>query len=391
MAQRFRILHALSKMAVGGSVMNTLISCREMIRRGYPSSVVVGPERPVEGDLFALADQWKVPVIFASHLYRSLNPFRDLLATQQLSSILRRGNFSILHTHSAKTRVLGRIAARRVPGTKVVQTAHGWTFCDQQTPVRKSLYVALEKLGFSLADATIVVTPRDIDKGVAAGIGREEDYTVIRSGVEFEAFRSARGTGKAARASLGIPPDVPVVGSVMRLCWQKAPLDFVETARRIRTAVPDATFLVVGEGPLRGAMECSIERAGLSGCFMMLGERNDVDRILQAMDIFLLTSRFEGLPRALLEALAAGIPSVATDVGGVSELLKDGRFGSLVRAGDLQGAAEAVVGLLEADPSTRADLMNGIDTALEPFSASRMVDDLQHLYENLVEDGSVKK
>jgi len=369
---------------VGGSQLNTLITCRELSRMGYPSAIVTGSERPPEGDFFDLAEEWGVPVHVVPSLRRSISPLADLSAALAIRRILLRGSYGIIHTHSAKVRFLGRIAGRTCPGVKVVQTAHGWPFFSTQNERQRRLYIRLERLGFGLAHRTIVVTPNDIDKGVRQGIGRVEDYTLIRSGVEFEAFRSMRGSGSESRRLLGIGTGVPVVGTVTRLCEQKSPDHLVETAARVCAALPDTLFVVVGDGPMRAETERWIDEAGIRGNVMLLGSRKDVHTILPAFDVFFLPSRHEGLPRALLEALAAGLPAVCTDVGGIPELLRDGRNGITCSVGDTESLAEALLGLLSS-PDRRAELVREVDRDLEPFSAGTMVEALFRMYTEVVE------
>jgi len=288
-----------------------------------------------------------------------------------------------VHTHSAKTRVLGRLACRRRPEVQVVQTAHGWPFYAGQSSFSRLAYRRFEKIAFDRADVSIVVTPRDAAKAARAGIGSEDDYLVIRSGVEFTPFREARGLRSEARELLGIADDVPAVGSTMRICPQKAPELMVEVAGRVVSRRPNAVFVIIGDGPQMEQMRTWIEEAGLGGSFRMPGSRSDVHRLLPGLDIFLLTSRHEGLPRALLEALAAGLPAVSTAVGGIPELLDGRRNGLLCPSGDGACLSDSVVRLIDS-PELRRSLANEADASIEPFSAATMVSRLTEVYEALL-------
>lgn len=382
---RVDILHAITKMAVGGAQMNTLITCRESAARGLSSAVVSGPDMPSEGNLMGLAREWGVPVSVAPHLRREISPVADLLALRELRRAIRDSGCRIVHTHSAKTRVLARLACRRMPGVKVVQTAHGWPFYRGQSPLLGLAYRTFEKACFGRADASIVVTPRDAEKAQRAGIADIGEFLVIRSGVEFDPFRESRGMRSRARELMNLPPDVPVVGSTIRICAQKAPDLMVEVADRVVRQRPDTVFAIIGDGPLMPAMEGWIARRGLEGSFRMLGSRSDVHRLLPGLDVFLLTSRHEGLPRALLEALAAGVPVVATKVGGVGELLDSRRHGLTCPAGDADCLASGTVRLIDS-PALRRSLVEDVDSSLEPFSASTMVDRLHDMYLELLEN-----
>lgn len=377
--KEIRILHIITKIAVGGAQMNTLISTRDISMKGFPSDILTGPERPSEGDLYDLVRKWDLNVLLAPHLKREISPFNDLLALIEIRKIIKNGNYDIIHTHGSKARFLGRLAAASFPQVKIVQTAHGWPFYDSMHSLKKWFYISLEKIGFRLAHANIAVSPRDRDKAVRCGIGYRDSYIIIRSGVDFEEFRKARGRKAEARENLDLPLDIPVVGSVMRFCQEKAPDIYVEVAASVIKHKPEVLFVLVGDGPLMKHTEKWIESHNLRDNFLLVGSRKDIAEILPAFDLFLITSRTEGLPRALLECLAAGIPVVSTDVGGIHELVDGKRNGLLFPEGDITALSGGVIRILNS-PSMAADLLSSVDDDIEPFSARRMVDQLFDLY-----------
>ncbi|MCD6588237.1 MAG: glycosyltransferase family 4 protein [Candidatus Fermentibacteraceae bacterium] len=380
------VLHIITKMAVGGAQMNTLISCREITRMGYPSAVLTGPEISPEGTFSDLSDKYGIPVFTAPHLVRKLSPYHDLRAFFEIRNIIDQNQYSIVHTHGSKAKFLGRLAAAsaKTP-VKIVQTVHGWSFFDTMPLFQKAFYSVLERFGYKLAHANIVVSPHDIKKGVNWGIGKPEDYQLIRSGVEFESFLAQRSNNQAAKQKLGIPQSCPVVGTVIRLASQKHPEAIVDVASKVRKLFPDVKFMIVGDGPLADYMKHYIAEMNLKENFMMLGSRKDVAEILPAFDVFLLTSRSEGLPRAMLEALAVKIPVVATDVGGIAELVNGLKNGFLCSHGDIDCLATGVIKLLES-PELRSTLLSTVDQDLAPFSAKIMVEQLFQLYTFLVKN-----
>lgn len=373
-------------MAVGGAQMNTLISCRDISRKGYPSAVLTGPEISPEGTFVDLSVKYGIPVYQAPHLVRKLSLYHDVRAYFEIKKIIEEHRFSIVHTHGSKAKFLGRLAAHRakVP-VKIVQTVHGWSFFDTMHPLQKAFYSLLERVGYRLADSNIVVSPHDIGKGVNWGIGKPEDYQLIRSGVEFDSFFEKRGMKKESREKLGIPLDSPVVGTVIRLASQKHPEAIADVAALVVKKHPDAVFVIVGDGPLYDYMRSYVAELNLEKNFLLLGSRKDVPDILPAFDVFLLTSRSEGLPRAMLEALAVKIPVVATDVGGIAELVNGLKNGFLCAHGDLQCLSSGVIKLLES-PELREELLSTVDQDLKPFSASIMVEELFHLYTFLMKN-----
>ena len=384
------ILHIITKLAVGGAQMNTLLSCRDITARGYKSYILTGPEISPEGSFLDLTESFGIPVLFARHLRRKISLVRDILAFFEIRRIILDGGFSIVHTHGSKAKFLGRIAASTCKDVKVVQTVHGWSFFKCMPFLKKSFYVMLEKVGYGIADSNIVVSPLDISKGVDRGIGKPEDYIVIRSGVDFKEFRASRGKKAEARELMGLDTHVPVVGSVMRIAAQKAPRFFVNVAAGVVKKMPEVHFVIVGDGPQRGLTEQWIRKAGLSDNFHLLGSRTDVAALLPGFDVFLITSRSEGLPRAMLEALASGVPVVATDVGGISELIDGRRNGILCREGDQDGLARGVMRFLE-NPELSPKFLKNVDAELEPFSSKIMVDQLYDLYTRLCDDNGMEK
>ena len=380
------ILHIITKMAVGGAQMNTLISCRDISLMGYPSAVLTGPEISPEGTFSDLSEKYGIPVYEAPHLIRKLSLYHDIKAFFEIKRIIEDHNFSIVHTHGSKAKFLGRLAASRAKGhVKIVQTVHGWSFFDTMPLLQKAFYSILEKVGYGLAHSNIVVSPHDIRKGVNWGIGKPEDYQLIRSGVEFDSFFSKRGMKKESREKLGIPLDCPVVGTVIRLAPQKHPEAIVDVAVRVIAKHPSTRFVIVGDGPLSDYMHSYVAEMNLQENFMLLGSRKDVAEILPAFDVFLLTSRSEGLPRAMLEALAVMIPVVATDVGGIAELVNGLRNGFLCSHGDLDCLSSGVTRLIES-PELREELLASVDQDLKPFSAKIMVEELFQLYTFLMKN-----
>lgn len=366
--------------------MNTLISCRELSRMGYPSAVLTGPEISPEGTFSDLSEKYGIPVFTAPHLVRKLSPYHDFLAFFEMKKIIEENKFSIVHTHGSKAKFLGRLSAARarIP-VKIVQTVHGWSFFDTMPVLQKAFYALLERVGYGLADSNIVVSPHDIKKGVNWGIGRPEDYQLIRSGVEFDSFLAKRGCKQEAREKLGIAPAAPVVGTVIRLAPQKHPEAIVDVAVKVSKVFPDVKFVIVGDGPLAGYMRSYVNEKGMEDNFMLLGSRKDIPDILPAFDAFLLTSRSEGLPRAMLEALSVKIPVVATDVGGIAELVNGLKNGFLCSHGDIDCLSRGLVKLLES-PELGEKLLATIDQDLKPFSARIMVEELFQLYTFLMKN-----
>ena len=377
-----RVLNVITRMIVGGAQETALLSCALIDRERLPSEILTGIETGPEGELHTEARDRQVVIHLEPSLVRSFDLAQDLTALLRLARFLKRGRYDIVHTHSSKAGVLGRIAARLAGVPVVVHTVHGWAFVPELPRTLFWLYLVLERLCARLSDRIIVVAEATREEGLALRIGRPAQYQLIRSGIEVEAYRDVALERVTARARLGLPSDAFVVGSVGRLSPQKATPDLVAALERVARAQGNAHLVLVGDGPLRGEVESAVRRLGLTERVHLLGLRRDVPELLRAFDVFALASRWEGLPRVFSQAMAAGLPIVATRVNGASDAITPGENGWLVDVGDTAGMADRLLALAQ-DPATRQRMGERGRQRADEFSARHMVDQLEELYEGL--------
>jgi glycosyltransferase involved in cell wall biosynthesis len=376
------VLHVITRMIVGGAQENTMLSCALVDRDRFPSELLTGPQTGPEGQLHEETRARGVTLHVEPALVRQVHPILDAVALVRLTRFVRRGGYDVVHTHSSKAGILGRIAARLVGVPIVVHTVHGWGFTPEQPMLVYRFYAWLERLCARWCQALVVVAWPDRDEGLALGIGRASQYRLIRSGIEIEAYRDVGLSREQARARLGLPLEAFIVGSVGRLSPQKAPLDLVGAFAEVARQREDAHLVLVGDGPLRGEVEREAARAGLARRLHLMGLRRDVPELLRALDVLALTSRWEGLPRVIPQAMAAGLPIVATRVDGSPEAIADGETGFLVDVGDRAGMAACLLEVAR-DPA-RGRRMGEIGrTRVEEFSALRMARELEDLYDGL--------
>ena len=242
---KIRVLHPITRLIIGGAQENTMLTAdyhnHDPAYQGrYVVDVVSGPQTGPEGSLIEEVRKRGVDLTIMPEIRREISPANELKAIIKLRQMMSAPNggpaYDIVHTHSSKAGVLGRIAAKWAKVPIIVHTVHGWSFHDRMSARKRAFYVAMERLAARLSDAMIVVSPKDIDKGLAQGIGKREDYTVIRSGIELERFGHPQVPPAEMRKQLGIPLDALVVGCVGRLSAQKAPLDLVEAFGHIHRA-----------------------------------------------------------------------------------------------------------------------------------------------------------
>jgi len=380
---RIKVLQVITRLIVGGAQETVMLVAAMLDPARFDVHVLSGPQTGSEGSLQEQVRERGIPLTIEPALVREINPVEDLRALVRLTRFIRRGCYDVVHTNSSKAGILGRWAAWLAGAPIIVHTIHGWGHHDRQHPLVRRSYILLEQVTQRITDRLVVVSPRNIEKGLADGIATPAKYVTVRSGVELDRFRRPARPREAVRAELSIPADAPVVGTVTRLSPQKAPSDFVAAAAQVAARRPDAHFVVVGDGPLRAEVEAQVAAAGLADCFHLTGLRRDVPDLLHSFDVFALSSLWEGLPRVLSQAMAAGLAVVATAVDGNAEAVEDGVNGLLAPPGDPQAMAAALLRLLD-DPALAAQMGAAGRERAEEFGARKMVEDIAALYEVLL-------
>ncbi len=379
------VIHPITRLIVGGAQENTLYTAALLDPGRYQVEVLSGPQTGSEGSLIEEARQRGISLTILPDLLRQISPLHDLRALAQLRKIIRDGGYDIVHTHSSKAGIIGRLAARLAGAPVIVHTVHGWSFHDFMPASTRQVYIGLERWMAHFSDALIVVTKRDIDKGLQAGIGRAEQYHLIRSAIPLEEFQPGLYDRTAERAALGLPIEAVVIGNVGRFSAQKNPIDWVKVAGLVGQACPQVFFMLVGDGPLRGEVEAEIQKQGLSKRILLTGLRRDAARMLAAMDIFLLSSLWEGLPRVIPQAMAMKLPVVANLADGVAEAVQDGINGYLCTPGDLPQMAGRGIELVN-HPLKRLEMgENGREIAVKEYDLKTMVANIDQLYTQLLQ------
>ena len=374
-----KIVHLITRLELGGAQQNTLFCVEHHDRKRFRVGLWAGDGGILDASARAIG---AADVRILPWLVHPIAPVRDAIAVMRLASML--GDVDLLHTHSSKAGILGRAAARMAGLPGIVHTVHGWSFNDAQPAVVRRFYVEAERIAARVTDRIVCVSRFDRDRGLASGIGHASQYRILRSGIDASLYGAPRGARERLRQYLGATPEDVVVGSIANFKPQKSPPDFIEAARRARLGDPRLRFFIAGDGALRPAVERAIAKADLGGAVHLLGWRDDVPELLAATDIFLLTSLFEGLPRVALQAMAASVPVVATDTGGIAEVVVPGETGLLVPPGNPAAAAEAILALAR-DPERRRRFAAAAQSRLgDEFDNRRMVRDLEDLYDEVL-------
>jgi glycosyltransferase involved in cell wall biosynthesis len=382
---RARVLHVLTRLALGGAQRHALDVCRRLPGDRYEVEVLAGPDVGSEKSIQSEFTDAGLPVHMLPGLHREENPASDLAALWRMAGFLRRGRYDVVHTHMAKAGVIGRLAAGLAKVPAVVHTVHGWpwhNFVDRKT---KERYVGFERRAARKTDRIIVTSERDRGKGLAHAIAPADRFTLIRSGIDFARFDPEKHDRAEARRKLGLPEKARVLLTVAALTHQKNPLEALEVAARVQKAFPELHYILVGNGPLRDDVMTRSGQLGFGSRFHFLGNRDDIPEILAAADVFLLTSRWEGLPLTLIEAMAMGKAIVATQVDGVLDVIEDNVTGYARDPGDVDELAAMCVRLFRA-PNLITEMFKGNPAHIRrpEFSLERTVEALDRLYQEVL-------
>lgn len=381
-----RVTHIITRLIVGGAQENTIATVRGLRERfSLDAELLAGPTLGPEGSLEPEISQIPGFLTIVPALVRPVAPFRDAQALVRLTRLLRERRPAIVHTHSGKAGILGRLAARRAGVPVIVHSIHGPSFGPFQPAVANAAFVAAERFAARCTTHFISVCQAMTDQYLAAGIGSPRQFTRIYSGFHLEPFLDATNSS-SFRASLGIAPDDLVVGKVARLFKLKGHDDLLDIAPALLRDFSKLKFLFVGDGKWRERLQQRAAQAGIADRVIFTGlvPPAEMPKFFGVMDVVVHLSRREGLARALTQGLAAGRPVIAYDRDGAREVCLDRRTGFLVAPGNLDGLLERFRELL-ADPALRQRFgAEGQTLVKASFSLEQMVAQIHALYVQLL-------
>jgi glycosyltransferase involved in cell wall biosynthesis len=380
-----RVTHVITRLIIGGAQENTAYSVLGLKQKSdLRVDLISGLSEGSEGSLEPLFDPCPGTLRIVPELVRPIRLLTDWRALGHLRDIFLKDRPDIVHTHSGKAGILGRLAARKARVPVVIHTIHGPSFGPFQGPVPNCIFRYAERRAARATTHFVTVADAMKDQYLAAGIGRPEQYTRVFSGFRLEPFLNATNDLQLRR-QLGLNPEDIVVGKIGRLVPLKGHDDLFAVAGQLVQESARLKFLLVGDGPWRDRFERQAESLGLKQHFVFTGlvPPDSVAPLVGIMDLVVHLSSREGLARALPQALAAGRPIIAYDCDGAREVCLDGETGFLIKRGDLGGLRQKIL-QLSTDPALRVRLGNtGRQFVRERFSIERMVDDLYMLYHRL--------
>lgn len=376
-----RLIHVLEA-TVGGTRRHLLDLCRGLPPERFEQHVIYSSLRDPHFEAEAVALRAAGIEATALPVRREIEPVEDWHCLRGLQAVVKRWQPHVIHGHSAKGGFLARLAGRACPGARVVYTPHGFAFQMRTDPLRHWLYLWLERQAARYTDALVAVGEGQRELALQHGLLAPERITVIPNGVRSELFAGV-GEGAGVRGEFGLPAEALLLGTVAALSPQKGLEYLLRAVAAVRRERPEVALLIVGEGLQRGALVRQARLLGLGPNVVFAGLRSDIPRLLGALDLFVLPSLWEGLPYALLEAGATGLPAVATAVPGNTDLIRPGETGWLARPADpLDLAVQLFAALGDPERSRRGQALQSL--VREHYSLPAMVAGHVALYEKLV-------
>lgn len=382
-----RIAHVITRMIIGGAQENTLLTCLDLRDTfGDDVRLITGPALGPEGSLMDKVRSADLALTEIDSLRRAIHPWRDWSSHRQLRRVLMGFCPDVVHTHSAKGGILGRMAAWSLRVPAIVHTVHGAPFHPYQSAAARTAFRACERYAAGKCHAMISVADAMTDLMVNGGISPREKFTTIYSGMDVEPFLQSDQHRTEVRHRLGYTDDHVVIGKVARLFSLKGHEYVIQAAQAVIRDVPNARFLFVGDGTLRQPLQQQIERAGLASHFQFTGlvPPRQIPELLGAMDIVVHASLREGLARVLPQALIAGRPVVSFDIDGAREVVVDGRTGFLVPPLSVEGLATALIKLCRHAPLRQQLAAEGRRRFVDVFRHQHASRQIRELYERLL-------
>jgi glycosyltransferase involved in cell wall biosynthesis len=386
---KIKVLRIIARLNIGGPAIHTILLTTGLNNERFESMLVTGVEGKYEGNMLDLAAAKGVKPVIVPQLRRNIDPIGGLITLFKLYRLMRREKPHIVHTHTATAGLLGRLAAKLAGVPVILHTFHGHVLRGYFGPLRSKVLVWMERCLARLSDRIVTVSEGQRWELAGYGIAPLEKITVVPLGFELEDLLTCESHHGELRRELGFAKDNKLIGIVARLVPIKNHRLFLQAAQVVAEAVPQARFLVVGDGELREELEAYARDLGLNGRVLFTGWRRDLPRLYADLDVVALTSINEGTPVSLIEAMAAGVPVVATAVGGVPDVVVEGETGYLVEGGDVKRLAGAIVELLRNPKEAREMGQKGREVAYPKFAAQTLIANVEGLYAELLRQKNI--
>ena len=385
---KIKVLRIIARLNVGGPAKHVVLLTAGLDKNKYDSTLVYGGIEEGEGDMSGLAKAGGIKYIFIPEMSRSINPLGDLKAFLKIFSIIRKDRPQIVHTHTAKAGTLGRLAAIMAGVPIKIHTFHGHIFYGYFNKILTNYFMLVERALAAFTDRIIAIS--DIQKDELLNkynIGNESKYSVVNIGLDLERFSDLEKKRGNFRRKLGLANDDILIGIVGRLVPVKNHRMFIKAALNLKNLVKPEVFdkikfIVVGGGEEKESLTGYAKSLGIDGSFIFSGWADDIEEVYADLDIVALTSKNEGTPLSLIEAMASSKPVIATDVGGVRDVVQDSGF--LVDSDDDTGYARRLAELVMSESKRREMGLKGKNLVIKRYSKERLIGQIDKLYDKLL-------
>lgn len=384
MSDKIPVVHLITMLELGGAQGNTIHTVRNLNRNKFDVYLLSGKGGYWDNEI--LNDpQLKNSFFFIPSLIRELNPFKDMIALWNIYWALKKIKPTILHTHSSKAGILGRIAGWLANVPIIIHTFHGFGFNDEQKLWTKWGFILSEKIVAPMTNKLIFVSNSNRTEAMDLGIGKESQYALIRSGVPIKTIQTKahQTNSDQLKNSLGLRKDSKIITTIGAFKPQKNLSDFLIVAEKLISAGNDIEFIIIGDGILKPNLMSLCESLKIKERVFFIGWRKDIPEILSISDLFVMTSLWEGLPRALVEAMIIGIPAVCFDADGVKDVLNN-KTGSLIKKKDTNSMVSEILNLLKNPSLYKEKSENAVKAIDINFDIDHMVTQQEVLYQSLI-------
>ena len=383
--KKTKIVNIITRMELGGPPILLLDILQRLDKERFESSIATGITIDRKYDMIGFARDKNIRVFTMPSLVRNIHPLKDIKALIMLTIFLKKERFDIVHCHTSKGGFIGRIAAKLAGAKIIIYSPHGDIFDGYFCKLATVSFILLEKLAARFTDKIINLTKIEIEKFLEHGIGARHQLTQIYNGIDVKYYERAMTSNMKKRDEFGLSKDDFVCATVGRLVPVKGHTYLIKAIRRVVEVIPEAKFLFVGDGELKAKLSEEIESFGLQKNILLLGTRSDIATILSCINVFILPSLNEGFGMVLIEAMAAKKPVISTAVGGVPEVIADGKTGILVPPKDPEAISSAIIKLYNNPDMSLEMGLAGHSRVKKLFDITTTVHELEKLYSGLIE------
>lgn len=381
-----KVLNIITLFSVGGATETVVSMAEGLIKKGYDVHIATGPNIPTEGSMYETTERLKIPVHTFKHMKRDITLLSDLIIIFQLAKFIKKNEYDIVHTHSSKAGVVGRLAAW-IAGTPIrIHTIHGLPFHRYQNWLLRNFFKLIEKFVALFTNKIVSVTHTIVDVMTKNNLAPPSKFVVIRSGFNFDRYINYEYDTKAIREKYGLTEENVVIGMVSRISILKGHDYLVKAFEIVSKKVPNAKLLLVGNGEYEVELRKIISDLKLESKIVFTGliPPDDIPSAISAIDILAHTSLHEGLARVFPQSIIMGKPVVSFDLDGAHEAIKDGHTGYLVEPENIEMLSDKLIDLASDLEKAKRFGEAGKDFLKDEFSDTKMVDQIYSLYEKLL-------